>query len=60
MAVATYVPAGVLGLGWVFGESVTGLFALGAVLTVPCALVTLCSTGMIYASLRTIRRGTSR
>ena len=54
-AVATYVPAGLLGLGWVFGECVAGQLALGAWLSIPCALVTVWCTGMIYASLPTIR-----
>ncbi len=44
-----------LGLGWVFGEFVPGQIAFGAMLSVPCALVTLWCTGMIYASLPTIR-----
>lgn len=54
-AVATYVPAGLLWLIWVFGidAGVTPLLgllsALGAVVTVYC-------TSMIYASLRTIRQ----
>lgn len=54
-AVATYVPCGLLGLCWLFGvqNGLTvwlSLFAaLGAVVTVYC-------TGMIYASLRTIRQ----
>jgi DMSO reductase anchor subunit len=56
MAVATTVPAGVLGVGWVLLESVDGLFAIAAVLTVACAVFTLYCTGMIYASLRTIRQ----
>ena len=56
MAVATTVPAGVLGVGWVLLESVDGLFAVAAALTVACAVLTLYSTGMIYASLRTIRQ----
>ena len=34
MAVATYVPAGVLAIGWVFLESIDGMFAVAAVLTV--------------------------
>src|SRR5215203_5956550 len=54
-AIVTYLPAGVLGLGWVFGEFVPGQIAAGAWLSVPCALVTIWCTGMIYASLPTIR-----
>src|SRR6185369_3258577 len=56
MAVATAVPAGVLGVGWVGLESVDGLFSIAAALTVACAVFTLYCTGMIYASLRTIRQ----
>jgi DMSO reductase anchor subunit len=56
MAVATYVPAGLLALGWVFGETVSGFSALMAMLTVLCVLLTLYTTGMIYASLETIRQ----
>jgi sulfite dehydrogenase (quinone) subunit SoeC len=52
MAVATYVPAGFLALGWVVFHPV---LAISAVLTVLCAIGTLYTTGMIYASLRTIR-----
>jgi DMSO reductase anchor subunit len=54
-AIATYIPAGVLGLGWVFGEAVPGQIAVAAWLTIASALVTLWCTGMIYASLPTIR-----
>jgi DMSO reductase anchor subunit len=54
-AIVTYLPAGVLGLGWVFGEFVPGQIAIGAWLSVPCALLTIWCTGMIYASLPTIR-----
>ena len=56
MAVATYVPAGLLAIGWVFLERADGLFAIMAVLTIVCAILTLYTTGMIYASLRTIRQ----
>ncbi|MBX2856567.1 MAG: dimethyl sulfoxide reductase anchor subunit, partial [Rhodobacteraceae bacterium] len=55
VAVATYVPSGLLALIWMFGleSSLIGLLALlsaiGAAATVYC-------TGMIYASLRTIRQ----
>jgi sulfite dehydrogenase (quinone) subunit SoeC len=56
MAVATAGPAAVLGVGWVLLESVDGAFAIAAALTVVCAELTLYCTGMIYASLRTIRQ----
>jgi sulfite dehydrogenase (quinone) subunit SoeC len=56
MAVVTVLPAGVLGVGWVLRESVNGAFAVAAALTVACAVFTLYCTGMIYASLRTIRQ----
>jgi DMSO reductase anchor subunit len=55
MAIATYLPAGALGLGWVFDPIVPGQIAVSAWLTVAGALVTLWCTGMIYASLPTIR-----
>jgi DMSO reductase anchor subunit len=54
-AIVTYLPAGTLGLAWVFGEMVPGQLVFGAALSVPCALATLWCTGMIYASLPTIR-----
>jgi DMSO reductase anchor subunit len=56
MAVATYVPAGLLAIGWVMFERTDGIFALLALLTAVCAILTLYTTGMIYASLRTIRQ----
>jgi DMSO reductase anchor subunit len=54
-SIVTYVPAALLGFGWVFGETVPGQIALGGLLSVACAIVTLWCTGMIYASLPTIR-----
>jgi DMSO reductase anchor subunit len=54
-AIVTYVPIAALGFAWVFGEWVPGQLAVGAVLSVPCALITVWCTGMIYASLPTIR-----
>jgi len=54
-AIATYIPIAALGFAWVFGEWVPGQLAVGAVLSVPCALITVWCTGMIYASLPTIR-----
>lgn len=54
-AVATYIPAGALALGFVFGEVVPGQIAMAALLCIPAALLTLWCTGMIYASLIPIR-----
>lgn len=54
-SIATYIPAGVFGIGWVFLERTDGLFALAGVLSAALALVTVICTGMIYASLPTIR-----
>src|SRR6185312_4588240 len=54
-AIATYVPAGALGFGWVFGEMLPHQIDAGAGLSVACAFATLWCTGMIYASLPTIR-----
>lgn len=54
-SIATYVPAGVFGIGWVFLERTDGIFALMGVLAAALSVVTLVCTGMIYASLPTIR-----
>lgn len=54
-ALLTYVPAGFLGLGWVLGEAAAGQISVAAGIAIVCALVTLWCTGMIYASLTTIR-----
>lgn len=55
LAVATYVPAGLLGMAWVFFEKTDGIAVLFAILAAALAAVTVYSTAMIYASLRTIR-----
>ncbi len=55
MAIVTYIPAGALGLGWVFGPVMPGQVAVSAWLTIAAALITLWCTGMIYGSLPTIR-----
>ncbi len=54
LAVATYVPAGVLGIAWVFFESIGGITILFALVTALLAAITVYCTAMIYASLRTI------
>src|SRR5687768_10678384 len=54
-ALVTYVPACALGAGWIPGAITADQTAVAAWLAVCCALVTLYCTGMIYASLQTIR-----
>jgi len=53
LAIATFVPAGLTALGWVFFEQIWWLPAL---LLVALAIATICATAMIYASLKTVRR----
>ncbi|MFM1814539.1 MAG: hypothetical protein RLZ98_1234 [Pseudomonadota bacterium] len=52
LALATYVPAAVLGIAWVFFSTIVTWSAWALALL---ALATVVSTGMIYASLTTIR-----
>ncbi len=54
-AIATFVPAGLLGIGWGLTGSHSGLWSVAALLCVAAALVTVYCTGMIYQSLPTIR-----
>ncbi len=54
-AVATYMPSGLLALIWMFGVETDWTVPL-AVLSAAGAVVTVYCTGMIYASLRTIRQ----
>lgn len=55
VAVATYVPSGLLALLWLFGAE-TGLTSFLALLGAIGAVATVYCTGMIYASLRAIRQ----
>lgn len=55
LAVATYVPAGLLGISWVFFENLSGIVVVFAAATVILSLSTVWATGMIYASLPPIR-----
>ena len=54
-AVLTYLPAGLLALIWLLGLE-TGPVPILALLSAIGAVVTVYCTGMIYASLRTIRQ----
>jgi DMSO reductase anchor subunit len=56
LALATYLPAGVLGFGWAVLGRTDGVFALAALAAVALAPVTVFVTGMIYQSLPTIRQ----
>ncbi|MEQ8825826.1 MAG: DmsC/YnfH family molybdoenzyme membrane anchor subunit [Filomicrobium sp.] len=55
LAIATYIPAGIFGIGWVFFETTSGIMAVMAFLSAALAIATVYSTGMIYASLPTIK-----
>ncbi len=52
-ALATYLPAGIFGILWVFFGQVS---AIAGVLSALGAAVTVCCTAMIYRSLKTIPR----
>ena len=56
LALATFLPAGLYAIGWVFLQSVTGLWALFGLLAAAGAVATVYATAMIYASLKTIRQ----
>jgi len=55
-AMATFVPAGLLGIGWVFLGQTGGIFALMGLSASVLALVTIYTTAMIYRSLPPIRQ----
>jgi len=56
MAVLTYIPAGLFGLGWVWFEDTTGLWAVAGVVAAILAWLTVMSTAMIYRSLKPIHQ----
>ena len=56
LAVATYVPAGVLGIGWAILGRTDGVFAAAGIAAAVLAPLTVFVTGMIYQSLPTIRQ----
>ncbi len=55
MALITYLPTLILGLGWVAFERTGGWFALWGLLAALSAALTVYCTGMIYASLKPVR-----
>ena len=56
MALITYVPAGLFGIGWVFLGGPHGIWGAFGLLAAAGAAVTVACTGMIYASLKPIRQ----
>ncbi|MCV3205814.1 dimethyl sulfoxide reductase anchor subunit [Mesorhizobium sp. YC-39] len=59
-SVVTFVPAGLFGIGWVFFGHTGGWVAVAGLLAAIGAVVTVCTTGMIYASLKPIAQWHSR
>ena len=53
-SVVTYIPAGVFGILWIFGGEVGVGAAIAGLIMAACAIATLVTTGMIYASLKPI------
>ncbi|TRC73564.1 dimethyl sulfoxide reductase anchor subunit [Mesorhizobium sp. WSM4307] len=59
-SVITFIPAGLFGLGWVLLGRTGGWVAIAGLLAAIGAIVTVCTTGMIYASLKPIAQWHSR
>ena len=55
MALATYLPAGLFAIGWVFLGTAGGIWALFGLLSAAGAAATVTCTAMIYRSLKPIR-----
>lgn len=59
-SVITFIPAGLFGIGWVFFSRTGAWVAIAGLLAAVSAVVTVCATGMIYASLKPIAQWHSR
>jgi DMSO reductase anchor subunit len=59
-AVATFIPAGFFGIGWVLLGKDGGWAAATGLLSAIGAVATVCTTAMIYASLKPIAQWSSR
>ncbi|MER8393057.1 dimethyl sulfoxide reductase anchor subunit [Mesorhizobium sp. M0045] len=59
-SVATFIPAGLFGTGWVVLGRTSGWVAVAGLLAAIGAVATVCTTGMIYASLKPIAQWHSR
>ena len=56
MSVATFIPAAVFAIGWVFFGTFSGIVGLFGILAAALAAGTIYCTGMIYASLKPIHQ----
>lgn len=56
MAVLTYIPAGLMGLGWIWFEDMQGPWAVAGIVTALLSWITVVCTAMIYRSLRPIHQ----
>jgi len=54
LAVLTFIPAGLLAIGWVFLETTNGFWGVMGIITAILAWLTVVATSMIYRSLATI------
>src|SRR4029077_9869550 len=52
MAVASFVPAAIFAIGWIFFGATSGIVGLLGILAAALAAGTITCTGMIYASLK--------
>ncbi|TIO51602.1 MAG: dimethyl sulfoxide reductase anchor subunit [Mesorhizobium sp.] len=59
-SVATFIPAALFGIGWVFLGRSGGWVAVAGLMAAAGAVTTVCTTGMIYASLKPIAQWHSR
>ncbi|ANT49851.1 dimethyl sulfoxide reductase anchor subunit family protein [Mesorhizobium amorphae] len=59
-SVLTFIPAGLFGIGWLFFGRTGVWVTLAGLLAAVGAIVTVCTTGMIYASLKPIAQWHSR
>lgn len=56
VAILTYIPAGLFGIGWVFLEQTSGFWGVMGVLAAIGAFLTIVCTSMIYRSLKPIHQ----
>jgi len=59
-SVLTYIPAGLFGIGWVFLGTFAGWVSIAAILAAIGSVATVCTTAMIYASLKPVAEWHSR